>query len=967
MKQTDILAKLPFKFVEFRQNILATASNEILDTHASHNADLSQVTIWCQSNAYAHALRQAFATAAQEKKFSTVLLPNISTLQDWLYRCSPPERPLINEANKQLLLMEAIRQFPDLFSTTNAWQVTKELVGLFNECALAQVPLNTGADDINALLIQAYASPFVTLGNISSESEIIYQLWIAYSQQLESGNWQDPVQHYCDCLQQPFKGQANHSFYVVGIHRFTQLEANFLDAICNTHSLDIYYPTLLESQHALEYHPHRNSYAETKITTEHQDPRASVLAITYDRSAHTFDRIDMLKNRFKHNPYSSWLSVFTTNAVEKHVDAVCLQTKQWLLEGKFPIGIVSNDRLLTRRIRAVLEDSGVTADDLGGWALSTTSAATVIEILLDTIETNFRKEHLFDLLATPFLADNYSQSTYIGQVNRLRHLINSSRGVTRGGVGPYINLTESVHEEAPMDELLKVLQTIQAESKTLVSYSYQTEIQLTEFLKHLQILLSQLNIATRLSDDDAGRQILASLETSLRNIENNHIQLDWSECRQWVRDLLEHNYFAPTEVDQRVTLCGFDHLDFVRFASVIVAGVEQNRLHGSAASRTFFNEKVRKELGLQTYGESEAIKFIRFRQLLEQSENVLLCAESECRGETQEISPWVKMLELCSQQAFKLSLHNRALEYLLEEKSLCRTTPAEQAADASTRPSPEAPEDLIPTTISATQYQSMMDCPYQYFAKYILDLRREDLTDEFDASDFGRLVHQCLLEFHFDHAGKSKYSQTDFKPDAREQLVTALEQTSSDIFLHTSFPDAVKQGWLQRWLTNIPAYIDWAIERSRDWLPHRGETVINAAFSSEKTLQGQLDRLDSGNEGFALVDFKTGAIPFKKNVLQGETVQLPFYALLSEKIVQAEYLELGNPDGVQSKVLLDKQEVEELSHQHRARLMQLINELSEHTLLPALGAGRVCEICDYQGLCRKSHWNFPNLKNDNSD
>ena len=957
MKQTEFLPSLPFKFVDFRSNLLATASRDIVSAHQSHGADLNNATIWCESHAYAHALRKSLLAAARDLQTPSILLPTIITLRDWLWQRYPADLPLINEANKQLLLMEAIRQFPTLFNTNNAWPVTKELVGLFNECTLAQVPLDAGADKICDMLTQGYASPFADLHNISRESEIIYQLWQAYTQQIKARNWIDPVQHYCDCLHQASNIEAGQSFYVVGKHRFTTLEENFYANISNTHRLTIYYPQVPAQQYAANHHPHAKFYDQNQTQGNTSNERTLALNIIYDSSSHTFERISTTKNTFTKNPYSSWLNIFTTHSIENHVNAICLQTKKWLLEQHFPIGIVSSDRLLTRRIRAVLEDAGITANDMGGWALSTTSAATAIEILLDAIETNFSKDHLFDLLSNPFLADNYQDSSYVDQVNHIRHQLKKNRAVMRGGISPYIEFVNTQNNKSDTAiELLKVLKDVQTNSKALLSRSYENEIELNSFSTQLQYLLEQLQILSSLREDDAGKQILNALETSLRAIHGNNIKLSWTECRQWLRDLFEHNYFVPKQVDPRVTLCGFDHLDHSEFTAVIVAGVEQTRLHNTASNRTFFNEKVRKELGLQTTSENEAINYIRFRQLLEQSEHVLLSAETEIHGEAQEISAWVKMIELFSQEAFDESLETPILSFLLSEQHQLKNINRDSNITASRRPQPATPEKFIPATISATQYQSLIDCPYQYFAKYILDIKSMDISDDLDASEFGRLVHLCLHDFHFDQSDVTRYRDIDFALDTRDTLISELTKISTETFMRTSFPDAIKQGWLQRWLSNIPSYIDWAIARSEIWQPQQGEIGLSETLCPGTYLQGQIDRLDANNDGLALIDFKTGTIPTEKSVAQGETVQLPFYALLSNDIVQAEYLELGNQNGVKTKVSLNEQDLAELKANHQARLLQLVNDLKHNAPLAALGNERVCKYCDYQGFCRKAHW-----------
>ena len=275
--------------------------------------------------------------------------------------------------------------------------------------------------------------------------------------------------------------------------------------------------------------------------------------------------------------------------------------------------------------------------------------------------------------------------------------------------------------------------------------------------------------------------------------------------------------------------------------------------------------------------------------------------------------------------------------------------------DKAYPPEPCAPAELIRTRISATQYQSLMDCPYQYFAKYVLCLREQDTADDFEASDYGVLVHQSLYEFHFNETRKVA---TTFTNEQSHTLIDELSDLSTTIFMRAPFPTIIKQGWLQRWLKSIPSYIQWTIERAKEWRTLRGEALIQTPLDKTFTLYGQIDRIDSDTQQLAVIDYKTGSSkPTKKRVMSGELVQLPFYALLDENITQAEYLNVGSQSEVRSNATLNKEELTSLKEQHKPRLKQLLNALVNQAKLGAQGDEQACRICDYQGLCRKQHWN----------
>ena len=957
MIQTE-LKSLPFKFVDYADNVFTALGTDIITTHRPQLPDLSNIIIWCESRLAIHVIQKKLLEAARDIGTQSLLPPNIISLQDWLWLQHPPEQPLINEANKQLLLLEAIREFPKIFHTENSWPVTKELVSLFNECTLAQVPLDKGVEEVHNLLVKGYASPLNGLHNISRESEIIYRLWIAYKEQIHARNWLDPIQHYCDCLTRSDYVNTDHSFYVTGQHRIAPIEGAFFKNISTTNSLLIYYPKLTVQDYCSVHHPHQKYLDNNLYSINATSARSKAINYVFNDSACIHERIHSIKDAFKENPFATWLSLFTTTSEEQHVNAICLQTKQWLLEDNYPIGIVSNDRLLTRRIRAVLENTGIRANDLGGWALSTTSASTIIEILLDAIESNFSNETLFGLLTSPFVSDHYKDTTYLDQVHCTFTRLKNARIRLRSGIDAFVaHIKENVSDDVTQcSELLSLLNQLQISSKMLLTCSYEREIELQTFSKLLLSLLNQLKITTCLKNDAAGKLILSTLDTSISAIHKNSTKLSWNECRRWLRDILENNYFIPNQVDKRVTLCGLDHLDVTQFKCIILAGVEKNRLNSEVSNRTFFNEKVRKEMQLTSNSESNAINFIRFRQLLEQNQFVLLTAENEQHGEAQELSPWVKILELFSERAFNQSLQNTALSHLLVKHKEFIQQNSEQSIKPSHRPQPNFASELIPTTISATQYQTLVDCPYQYFAKYILDIKAREFSEELDASEFGSLVHRCLNTFHFDDEGKSRYRRIHFSIDERDNLIRELTSISTDVFTHTRFPDAVKMGWLQRWKSNIPHYIDWTINNNEEWEPQYGEHELQASLTSNVHLFGKIDQASAKNNKLAIVDFKTGNVPSSISTKLGETVQLPFYALLSEDIVQAEYLELGKQNNVRNKSKLTEQQLLELKVEHRTRLENLFNELTHNAPLPAHGDQQVCEYCDYEGFCRKSHW-----------
>ena len=940
--------QLPFCFVPASQSPEIALSDEILATAA---CTLDAVTVWCDSKTTQHKLRLALIEQARLQGVDSLRLPHITTLEDWVWHQSTPSQTIISETSKQLILVEALRQNRSFFQAHNLWSLADELVSLFNACTLAQVPLHNGHDGLNSVLAESYGEDAGKHTHISRESDILYRLWRAYQQQISAHQGLDAVKYYADYLTQPV-ALDNKYYFVLNQHRFHACEALFLNNVASSRSLKIFYPAIINARPTSPHHPHCKFISPTELTGTSSD---NPLDIIFNQTQTIQARINSLTTTYADNPLADRLSIFRCNSIETHVHAVCLQAKRWLLDAKDSIAIIANDRLLIRRIRAVLEEEGIYANDLGGWSLSTTSAATSIETLIEAIANNFNKACLLNLLGSPFLADSRE---YLEQYYLLKRHLKARRNLASDTLGTFREIadnlftTTSARHGSPADSavgLLTILDQIAEFSQELQTLRLTGEQKLTVFNQALLKLLAALGIQQRLATDAAGEQLLLAIETANSQLHNSTLKVHWQEWRQWLRNTLERHYFIPRNMDKTITLCGLEHIDQTDFDYVILAGVEEHRLLNRSNKRTFFNEKVRYELNLPTSNQTNAINFIRFRKLLERSQSVLLTAEIEHHSEPVALSPWVRLIELFMHEGYQCDLQNTDLMYLLQYQ---QHSGDDTSLQRVTQPQPSSPMELLSMRLSATQYQSLVDCPYQYFAKYILQLRDEELSDDMQASDYGQCVHSSLREFHFGA------TPADFTSMSQSALCELLTNISTNIFLNTSFATASQNAWLKKWIVNIPAYVDWAVNRHQQWQPILGEHSINKQFSDTICFYGQLDRVDQQQDKLAVIDYKTGNVASGKSVLNGETVQLPFYSLLDNRIWRSEYVALGKREQVRSVAVIEDMQLEQLQTDHLQRLQLIDQQLRQEHEMPANGDQESCEYCNYQGMCRKSHWGY---------
>src|SRR5690606_14837666 len=101
-------------------------------------------------------------------------------------------------------------------------------------------------------------------------------------------------------------------------------------------------------------------------------------------------------------------------------------------------------------------------------------------------------------------------------------------------------------------------------------------------------------------------------------------------------------------------------------------------------------------------------------------------------------STWVQRLELARAQAGLAALPQHA----------CTFAQRRLVAQLPTMPAPSAPQ-LLPATLSASGYNSLVACPYQFFAARMLRLAGlDELSDLPEKHDYGEWLHEILARYH---------------------------------------------------------------------------------------------------------------------------------------------------------------------------------------------------------------------------
>lgn len=607
--------------------------------------------------------------------------------------------------------------------------------------------------------------------------------------------------------------------------------------------------------------------------------------------------------------------------VLRHIDA-----------GRVPVALVATDRVLTRRIRAMLATQNVAIKDENGWKLSTTRAASHIMTSLSACAWNTSSDAVLDWLKnSQFVIDADLQSL--------------EKALRRAGVTRWQAWVDSASLEAQVS-LVKQVESLRT--------PLQVPRTLAAWLTALRTLLHASGQWDGLQNDLAGENVLAVLHlnegdeavfTDLPQAQQR--RFSFAQFKDWVDRALESNSFVPqypvASQPAQVVIAPMSQLLARPFAAVVLPACDEIRLNPSPELPGLWSASERLGLGLPTRAEQDAATRAAWLCALQTSVCDVLWRQHESSGEPVLPSPLVQSLML-----------TLGLQKLAESGTDPR--PQRQLAEAAT-PKPLPSGALLPVKrLSSSGYSKLRTCPYQFFALQQLGLQENDeLEDELDKRDFGLWLHAVLSYFHEHLKIEQKNAIAGIFIDKfaiitiASEVITRNMQLPADGFLP----------WAATWPALRDGYLKWLESHEADGFGFDQSEVSRTmplGHVGDLTLVGRIDRIDRDANGMVTVlDYKTESATATAARLKDplEDMQLAFYgALLDADALRAAYINVGESG---SKTYEQTDIVDSRDALIEA-ILDDMKRIGEGAALPALGEGKACDYCAARGLCRKDFW-----------
>jgi ATP-dependent helicase/nuclease subunit B len=352
----------------------------------------------------------------------------------------------------------------------------------------------------------------------------------------------------------------------------------------------------------------------------------------------------------------------------------------WLQEGKNRILIVPQDRVVARRVRALLERARVFVSDETGWKLSTTRAAAVLASWLELVTTRGRPAALLDFIKSPFLFNDSAQEA--------QQRLEIERALTTKAVATGWDGIRHAVDELP--EAKRLIDVIAREAER-----YPGRKTVVDWVNTTRGVFDALGMSDAMNEDIAASQLIAMMESLAVECESIDAVFTLSEWRVLLTLQLEQAEFVAPKIDQRVLMVPLHGVSLRDFDAAIIVGGDADHLPSPPQDVLFFANAVRRELGLATREQRAQQQLRDFASLLMACPIVVLSWQSQINGESNLVSPWIQRLQL------ELKMAGPA-ELPLHEVQLA---PVTLQALPSAMPLPSAPL-LLPATLSASGYNT---------------------------------------------------------------------------------------------------------------------------------------------------------------------------------------------------------------------------------------------------------------------
>lgn len=646
--------------------------------------------------------------------------------------------------------------------------------------------------------------------------------------------------------------------------------------------------------------------------------------------------------------------------------------------GRTTLGLIAQDRLVARRVRALLARYGsdIVIHDGTGWTLSTTGAAAAVHSWLDVVRAPFGPtvHQLLGFLKNPFIdwqqlfaqkVDHQSQaiafdfSDFVWGIEQRLH-----RRQVKGGWQDILRVffADAMDSHSDEDERLGPMPDAYEFLRLLKERAHQWHGVVRSGKEWLELLFSDLErlaMFDQLSHDLAGKQLINTIDV-MATLEGERFSMAaWMSLFDMSLENSTYTEDAQSGA-ANVHMVTLSAMRMRSFDAVLMVGCDDRHLPSFSDSGLFFSNQLLVHLGMRTMQEEYIQQARDLSEMLIRHAYADFIWQRIGQGDA-ENNPAAWLLRLAKDVE-----HMMKPEVALGQQEANRM-PIFQAFASWT-----GGVDYLPRKLSPSAYKTLRECPYRFYVTRILGLRQTINVQEGDANLIGKLLHAILKTFFHELKSRDERLGGGGQDERREWMLGRLRALSEQSFEFLIQRHAKYLSHANDWYDQIDAFIDWQLEReARGWKFHDAEALVGFDLTLDDgvvlRIEGFADRFDiHPTEGAMVMDYKyqSSAKVKERAKYLADDPQLLIYAQAAsgENVVQQKQV----MDARWITLKLDEKKTNERDIGIEAfdmRLKTLEQQLKEDLSLIWQGADlkaqapeEVCQYCEARGICRKGMW-----------
>lgn len=637
--------------------------------------------------------------------------------------------------------------------------------------------------------------------------------------------------------------------YFAGIDRFA--DNSYWDAVDETHPL-------YENKILLELLGiNRKSVIDISAPLR---PEREKFISEIMRPAPVSDKWRNLPSDFDITRTTSGISFINCNTQRDEALAIALKMREVLNYPEKTAALITYDRNLARRVAAELERFDIKVDDSAGIPLSLSPVGVFLRLIAEAAEDCESETKFITLLKHPFMlcgqdAADFRKKAYAYET--------AMRQKGKSSMPPVLE-SFFYQIKISLKNLAETLQNPQTEFGEI----------LEQHIVLAETLASSADNAGKslLWRGDAGRsaanfitKILTSADTLGKIHGKDYLPL---LCELMGMESVRTNYGTHP----RLSILGPIEARLCHFDYVILGEANEGIWPKAAQADMWMSRPMKKDFGFSLPEKAVGILGADLCCFLA-SENVIITRAERVDGVPMKKSRWLLRTETVLKALGSNIEALKADEFYVLANRL--DTPASYCPIKAPAPCP--PVYARPRRLSASGIDLLIQDPYSVFAKYILKLYPlDDLDKEPDQRDYGTLVHAIIEEFNNIYPG-----------DIPENIQDILLELGKKHFQTMQLSKELEAFWRPKF------------EKTAEWIAatekeYRGQVrKVNNETNGEITYQlpggdftftAKADRIDVLKDGsINIIDYKTGKIPSKKQVMSGHALQLPLEGLIASK------------------------------------------------------------------------------------